>query len=343
MTRHLPVVVLVALMSATPSATPRGQSLRIGIVDFYGLGRVPEAAARSALVVKEGDSVDDTGATRPAFLAESERRLARVAGVRRAHVDLVCCEEGSGILYVGIEEKDAPVLRFREPPRGSVRLPPEMVESGEAFVNALMAAVRRGDAGEDLTKGHSLMHDPAARAVQERFIEYARNLTPVRDVLRQSSDATHRTLAAQILGYAANKRDVIEDLVYGMNDSSADVRNAAMRALSVIARAAPVQSTPVIPIEPFIRLIGSPSWSDRNKASLALLGLTDRRDPQLLRTLKMQAMVSLVDMTRWRTQGHAMPGLLVLGRIAGLPDEETWAAWTRGDRGFVINAARERR
>ncbi len=339
MTRHLPVVVLVALMSATP----RGQNLRVGIVDFYGLGRVPEAAARSALRVKEGDSVVYGGAARPAVLAESESRLARVPGVRRAHIDLVCCEEGSGIVYVGIEEKDAPVLSFREPPGGSARLPPEMVESGDAFTNALMAAVRRGDGGEDLTKGHSLMHDPAARAVQEHFIEYARNLTPVRDVLRHSSDATHRTLAAQILGYAANKQDVIEDLVYGMNDSSADVRNAAMRALSVIARAAPVQATSVIPIEPFIRLIGSPIWSDRNKASLALLGLTDRRDPQLLRTLKTQAMIPLVDMARWRSQGHAMPGLLVLGRIAGLADEETWAAWTRGDREFVISAARERR
>ena len=53
---------------------------------------------------------------------------------------------------------------------------------------------------------HALMHDPAARAIQQRFIAYAaRDLSRLRDVLRHSRDAEHRALAAQVLGYAPNK------------------------------------------------------------------------------------------------------------------------------------------
>jgi hypothetical protein len=43
------------------------------------------------------------------------------------------------------------------------------------------------------------MHDPAARAIQERFIGYAQDLRLFRDVLRNSSDAEQRALAAEIL------------------------------------------------------------------------------------------------------------------------------------------------
>ena len=65
----------------------------------------------------------------------------------------------------------------------------------------------RGDSGEHLSEGHALMHDPAARAIQQRFIAYAaRNLSRLRDVLRHSSDTEHRALAAHVLGYAPDKR-----------------------------------------------------------------------------------------------------------------------------------------
>ena len=201
-----------------------------------------------------------------------------------------------------------------------------------------MAAVQRGDAAEDDSKGHALMHDPTARAIQERFIEYARDVTHLRDVLRHSSEAEHRALAAQILGYAADKADVIGDLVYGMDDSSEAVRNNAMRALGVIAAASPGQRLR-IPIEPFIDLMNSPEWTDRNKASFALVELSQSRNPQLLATLRSRAIVALVEMARWKSRGHAMPALMILGRIGGQSDEEVEAAWERGERESVINAA----
>jgi len=318
------------------------QNLRIGIVDFYGLQRVSEIQARSALTVKEGDTMVMAGDAPAPFVTASERRLATLPGVRRAHLAVVCCDAGRAIVYVGLEETDSSVPHFRDASRGPVRLAADVVQAGRDFSAALMAAVQRGEAAEDISSGHSLMRDSAARAIQERFIGYARDLTPIRDVLRNSSDAEHRALAAQILGYAPNKRDVIDDLVYGMTDSSEEVRNNAMRSLVAIGHATSAEPPP-IPVEPFVSLLNSPVWTDRNKASLALMNLSESRDPTVLATLRARAIVPLVEMARWKSQGHAMPALMILGRIAGQSEEEVQAALKRGDRDAVIDAALGRR
>ena len=336
-------LTLAAVVVMPAVCQTAGQSLRIAIVDFYGLRRVPVAQVRSTLTINVGDSVV-AGDARQAFEVESEQRLARLPGVRGAHVSLVCCDEGGVIVYVGIEENGSPMRRFRGAPRGRVRLPDDVVRAGREFSEAQVASIRRGDTAEDVSSGHSLMHDPAARRIQERFIDDAREVRPLRDVLRHSSDAAQRALAGQILGYARNKRDVIDDLAYAMTDPSDEVRNNAMRALGVIARAASAAPQPVpIPVEPFIALLDSPVWTDRNKASLALMGLSERRDPALLAMLRNRALAPLVEMARWQSRGHATPALLILGRIAGQRDEDVEAAWTRGDRDAVINAALKRR
>jgi hypothetical protein len=47
-------------------------------------------------------------------------------------------------------------------------------------------------------------------------------------------------------------------------------------------------------------------------------------------------------MAHWKSEGHAMPALTILGRIAGVRDEVIRAAWARGEREDIINAALER-
>jgi HEAT repeat protein len=47
-----------------------------------------------------------------------------------------------------------------------------------------------------------------------------------------------RALAAQVLGYASDKRAVLDDLLGAMHDQSDEVHNNAMRALLVFADAA---------------------------------------------------------------------------------------------------------
>jgi hypothetical protein len=80
-------------------------------------------------------------------------------------------------------------------------------------------------------------------------------------------------------------------------------------------------------------------WTDRNKSSLALMELSERRDPELLAKLRKEAIEPLVDMARWKNDGHAMPGLMLLGRIAGWSDDATRAVSGSDQREDVIRAA----
>ncbi len=318
------------------------QTFQIGIIDFYGLQRVSASEARAALTFAEGDSISFESDEPPAFLVESERRLAKLPGVVSARTNIVCCDQGRLIIYVGVEAEGTAMLHFRDAPRGSARLPADVVQAGEEFSQAFTAAVERGDAAEDDSQGHALYHDPATRAVQERFVSFAaRDAKQLRRVLRESSDAGERALAAQVLGYVADKQSVVDDLVHGMSDPSENVRNNSMRALLVFTRMKPAagKSIPRVSYDPFVGLLNSLVWTDRNKSSLALMELTVSRDPKLMAKLRKQAMQSLADMARWKTEGHAMPALVILGRIADWADEDAVAAWRSGEREKVIAAA----
>ena len=329
------------LLVAAPAVE---QQIPIGIVDFYGLERVPEADLRRALTIKEGDTIS-VASGRPAALGESEKRLLTVPGVVRAQVSLVCCDEGRGIVYVGIEEKGRPALRFLPAPSGSVRLPADIVKAGAALEKAFMAAVERGDSAEDDSEGHAFYHDPASRAIQEQFVFFAaRDQSRLRQVLHESSDGDHRALAAEVLAYAANKDDIIDDLVTAMRDPGSDVRNNAMRALGILARVpVTVKLTRKVPYDGFIALLGSLVWTDRNKASLALSGLTVERPSVLLEQIWREAFRPLVDMARWKSLGHATPALEILMRIAALPDDSVANATTPAAREEIIQAALGRR
>jgi hypothetical protein len=319
------------------TAPVRAQLPPIGAIDLYGVRKISPDRVREALGIAVGDSVSGLA------LLTAPTRLAEIPGVSAAALDPVCCLDGRTTLYVGIAEDGTPPLAFREAPDGASRLAPDVVAAGEAFGEALMSAVQRGVAGEDASQGHSLMVDSAARAIQTRFVEFAaRDLDTLRAVLRTSADADHRALAAQVIAYAADKKLVVPDLVEAMRDPSSAVRNNATRALAVIAVYA--QRHPElgirVPYEPFIDLLNSVVWTDRNKASFALVQLTQSRDSALLAALAERAFDSLVDIARWTPPGHAAPGVIILGRIAGISDEEILAKLQRGEREAIIAAAR---
>ena len=330
----------VALSAGTAMLpTVSGAQLpRVGIIDFYGLRKTTPAQAREALGVNVGDSLNALA------LFEIPARLADLPGVTSVALDPVCCEEGKTMLYVGLLEDGAPALELRPPPTGAARVPPAVEQAAIAFAQAHNRAVRRGFVREDISQGHSLMADSAARMIQLQFIDLAAKYgDSLRVVLRTSGDADHRALAAEVLGYAANKQSVVMDLVYAMRDPATDVRNNATRALALIA--AYGQANPnlriVVPYEPFIDLLNSIAWTDRNKASLALMQLTEKREPALMTALKTRAFDSIVDIAQWTNPGHSMAGVMILGRMGGLPDAETYAMFERGEKEKIIAAARK--
>lgn len=68
-------------------------------------------------------------------------------------------------------------------------------------------------------------------------------------------------------------------------------------------------------------MIRSGIWTDRNKSSAVLWPLTESRNPQLLARLKSEAGDALLEMARWRADSWAFATRIVLGRIAGIPEE----------------------
>ncbi len=332
------LLICSALLLMLPFGSTDGQVPLVGVIDFYGLRSISEEQAREAIQIKEGDMP-------PNSLKEIQRRLEALPNVEQARLQVLCCEASKNILYVGISEKGAPTLRFRAAPHGKARLTHDMLRAGESFSDAIMRAVLKGDAGEDDSQGHALANNPEARAFQERFIKFAaQDLKLIRKVLRESSDAKHRALAAEIIAYAASKQDVVKDLVYAMSDPDVDVRNNSMRALGVIAgfaRSRPEQRIKVSP-RPFVEMLNSIEWYDRNKSSFVLYQLTEKRDEAVLSSLRQHALQSLVEMARWKSPMHAQQPFFILGRVGNFSEEEIHKAWTSGNRQLLIDTVSKR-
>ena len=58
--------------------------------------------------------------------------------------------------------------------------------------------------------------------------------------------------------------------------------------------------------------------------------------------LRKEALAPLVEMARWKSDGHARAAFVILGRMAGYSDEAAQAAWDSGERELVISAALRR-
>ena len=324
--------LLTSLILSTPALA---QTAEIGAIDFYGARATPIARLREALKIKENDSITPE-------LGQLVNRLQAVPGVQRAAIDAVCCEGGKTTLYVGIEESDTAALVFSPPPTGTIELPEVIIRGYRDFETAFEGAIRAGDFAEDDSQGHSLMHFPAARAAQERFVAIAsEHRARLTGVLHQSANREHRAIAAQVLAYSPDKKEIVDDLIRATRDPYTGVRNNAVRALALIARFGrqhPDRGI-VVPAQPLVDLLNSLVWTDRNKASLALMQISEAREPELLAILKARALRSLIEMARWKAAGHAFAPFVILGRIAGHPDGRIFSAWEAGRREEIIQAA----
>jgi hypothetical protein len=305
---------------------------RIGVLDYYGLHKISPARIQRVLAAKEGDPF-------PSSKGDIEERLDQIPGVVRSHLEAVCCDGGKAVLFVGIEERGAAHFDVHAAPNGAIRLPGDIVDAYREFLTAFEAAARRGDVEEDSSSGHALAHDAPTRLLQRRFEVIAEQQLPVlKDVLRNSADDEDRAIAAYVIGYAPKKSEVVDDLQFAVQDPDEAVRNNAMRALGAIADLAAKDKASGIHIEPtwFVEMLNSVEWSDRHKAVMALLDLTDKRPEAILNLIRERAMPSLAEMARWKSLTHAIGPYTLLGRAAGLTEKQIQDTWTSGGREPVI-------
>ena len=302
-----------------------GQPNQIGIINFYGTIS-NDAELRKCLPFITNDTVRFlTGSAYPKAKKAIVDCLLSQPMIKQADISFICCDEKEGkwIVFVGVDTKSKEISQSTK--TSDIKLPAEIKDTYDSLMNLVRVAVEIGEATENDSSGHALMNYLPARQLEEKFITYAdKNLSLLREVLGHSKHAEQRQVAAAVIAYYHDKTEIINDLLEAVTDPNEHVRNNAVRAIGIIANYS--QRKPdlkiEIPADPFIGMINSISWTDRNKSSLVLLSLTNSRDKQLLKQLKQQALKPILDMAKWKSNGHSMPGYIMLGRIAGWSDKE---------------------
>jgi len=324
---------LAALLTtlAVPSFSATDQRV-LGEIEFFGYKGLDLSAIRAVLPFREGDAFPPPKVKSSDLKRQVAERVRQVIGRDPTDMAFVCCDAKQNFTaYIGLPGASYQPLAFNPAPKGAARLPKPAVSLGEKMNKAVEGAVMSGHATEDDSAGYTLSDDPKARQAQLAVRDYAvKNEALLLEVVSASSDAAHRALAAQMLGYGTQSSAQIDALVHASLDPDDGVRNDATRALWVLAGAKPNLAQQV-PTDPFIRLLRSGAWSDHNKSSLALAALTASRDPKVLDHLRVDALDALLEMARWHGIGHAGAALTILGRIAGIDEQTLQTLLASGD------------
>lgn len=304
---------------ATSVVADEGLPPPIGTIDFYGLGPIPRAKAVAQLPFKLGDQLPRSSPKR------NGDTMAHALGVKRVEFAFICCSpDGKVEAYVGIEPRGSKPLEYNPAPDGEQKLPADLLAANDEYGAAISAAVRAGEAREDDSEGHARSSYPPARAQEEKFIAFAREHADLlRDVLAHAADARLRAVAAEVLAYAPDKRAIVTPLTRAALDADNGVRNNATRALGVIAEYALAHPELGIQVDaaPFVEMLNSVVWTDRNKGSFLLMSLSATRDPVVLERLRRDALPALIDMCAWSNLGHAIGACFMLQRVLGLSDD----------------------
>ena len=294
---------------------------RVGNINFYGLHSVLPEQILTAAHLASGDTL-------PASRIELEDRIIGLPDVMDAHVQSVCCEGDRTTLFIGIRERGDADVEFRVPPSGPATLPEDLMTRYRKYSGAAMRVEVSGGAA-----------DPAMHREEEYFRTYAAaHLVKLRAELRTGSDPEQRAAAVTVIASASNKKSVLDDLLFALQDPDDGVRANAMRELAAIGAVARRQPALGIRIAPggLVDLLNSVVLSDRMEATKALLVLTDPPNAAALDQIRERALPSLAEMARWQTRSYAFPPFQLLGRVAGLKDADVNESWEHGDPEQVI-------
>ncbi len=318
---------------------PGKKTFEIGSIDYFGYEGLDLRQVEELLPIRVGDSVsfDSLDLTKRSI----QHSIEEVTGKPATDITAVCCDSGHRLhIYIGLSGTSSRSFPLTPAPRGHARLSQTALNLYQRDVEAVQDAVSRGAALEDDSKGYSLSDDPIARRAQSDLRSYsASRATELANVLQNASDVRQRRASACLLGYANRSAEQIQSLTEATFDMDEEVRNNALRALSVLASAANAESLGVDPT-PFIELLFSGRWTDRNKSSQLLMHLTQNRDPVLLSKLREQALAPLIEGALWNDPGHSDAFLYILGRIEGIDSDHLQRLIDSGDKTRIIQAAK---
>lgn len=304
-----------------------GAQPRVGYVEVFGTRKLSKDSINKMIETEPGGLL-------PKSKGDLEEKLIEMDGVAAAAVEAYCCEDGRLVLYAGIQERGTPPFEFRQVARERVEVPAEVIEAYDEFTAALARAAAAGNVEEDLTAGHSLMRNADCREAQLKFPDLAtRHEGTLKAALERSEDPGMRAMAAYILGYAADKRRVVDDLQSGLRDPEQEVRMTsarALRAISVLARNK--DKGILIRATWFVEMLNSVVLGDRLEGSRTLNLMFDELTEGTVAQIRERAMPSLYEMARWRHLPHALPAYLLLGKVAGVADKEVQGEWEAGRR-----------
>ncbi|MEP7353746.1 MAG: hypothetical protein ABI824_10985 [Acidobacteriota bacterium] len=325
-------------ISAVPTAAAiTGGLPRIDVLDFYGLHNVTPELLRQASGLREGLPL-------PPSRGDTEEQINDLRQIVSSHLEAICCEDGKTVLYIGVEERGAPHFDIRPAPGGADVLPNDVVRIYQNLQDAVHAATKKGGPSQDVSHGHPIMLDPAARIIQQSLPALvASNLDQIRLILHESGDEYQRAVAAYLIGYAPKQEEIVQDLRDAVTDADPIVRGNAVDSLTSLAllqRSNP-SSKVQVSTNWMIDMLNSTAWSDRVAAVRTLGILTEDRDSFTLSRLRgtprdHAALDALIEMSRWKTRSHARPAFDLVGRIAGLSDKAIGDAWNSGNEEEVI-------
>jgi hypothetical protein len=288
---------------------------RIAFIKFFGYQGIDVQAVRQALPFHEGDAL------RPEIKDETRSTVQRITGRSATDVDIVCCAgKGDSTVFIGLPGASSHPIQFDPAPQGVTNPPAELTKRYEQLRRAETEALRNAPTEDNKAVGYRLLKEPAARAAELAFHEYAAaREAEILKVLTESGDAAQRAMAADALGFCGRTPRQLAALARAVRDPDADVRNNATRAIFEIARADP-SSASQIPPDNFIEMLRSGTWTDRNKGSMALMYVTQARDPVVLSRIQSEAGDALLEIASWSPLGQAMPAVMIRARIAGKSD-----------------------
>ncbi len=319
------ILAFLFYITTIRASEAEAEKVKLEGVYFFGYEGFNINDLRQTFSLKKGTIVD-LNEWFPKRVNELKAEIKTITGAAATDIALIHTEEGQ-ILFVGIPGKSNSKPSERNAiGTKAVATPVEIKSAYDRMIELLPKAVARK------TKEDVEQFDAAKNELRR----LSRAKRPELLAALDSSESIDRVVASYAIGLVAEKPEELNALVRLSNDSDSVVRNNSARELSELLQDHP-ELAKDIPASPFITMLNSPTWTDRNKSVFVLERLTRSRRPVVLKEMSDRALPSLKEMCDWPS-GYSETAIELLGRIAGIPEDQLLQMCQRNDSSAVKKA-----